>query len=84
MTPRFLFIVARERPDRYEYLRRAFADDPEVEVIVDRRHGERRRRHAGGETVRQRWDHRRREDRRTSRVDNLLHRQGWAVADEVC
>ena len=42
--PRWLFIVRRDMEALYEHLRRAFAGSPVVEVILDRRHGERRRR----------------------------------------
>lgn len=37
-----LFIVARHHPQLFRYLKSAFADEPDVEIIVDRRHGERR------------------------------------------
>jgi len=40
MTRRF-FIVARNNPDLAGYLRERF--ESEVEVLIDRRHGERRR-----------------------------------------
>lgn len=32
-----LFVVARDRPDLLDHLRRHFEDEPAVEVIVDRR-----------------------------------------------
>jgi hypothetical protein len=41
---RDVFIIARGEPDLYEYLTRHFADRPDVEVILDRRTAERRRR----------------------------------------
>ena len=40
---RELFIVARDRADLYRYLSQTFADAENVEVIWDRRGGERRR-----------------------------------------
>jgi hypothetical protein len=40
--PRFLFIVARDRPDVYADLQQQFQGNPEVEVLVDRRVSERR------------------------------------------
>jgi hypothetical protein len=40
---RELFIVARDRADLYRYLSQTFADAESVEVIWDRRAGERRR-----------------------------------------
>lgn len=39
---RHLFIVARQRPDVYAVLSREFAREREVEVILDRRIGDRR------------------------------------------
>src|SRR5712691_111589 len=39
---RFLFIVARQLPDVYEHLREQFGREPNGEVILDRRLGERR------------------------------------------
>lgn len=37
-----LFIVSRQQPDLYSYLSREFSAEPDVSVILDRRHGERR------------------------------------------
>ena len=39
---RHLFIVAREHPWLYGHLRERFEDDADVDVILDRRVGERR------------------------------------------
>ena len=39
---RDLFIVARNEPELYEYLKRRFAGREDVEVILDRRVSERR------------------------------------------
>ena len=39
---RFLFIVARQLPDVYKHLREQFGQEPDVEVILDRRFGDRR------------------------------------------
>jgi hypothetical protein len=38
----YLFIVARDRPDILTRVRERLRDDVRIEVIVDRRHGERR------------------------------------------
>jgi hypothetical protein len=38
----FLFIVARPDERLYQYLADHFADEGEVEVVLDRRHGDRR------------------------------------------
>jgi hypothetical protein len=40
--PREIFIVARDRPDLYRYLSQTFADAENVQVIWDRRGGDRR------------------------------------------
>jgi hypothetical protein len=63
---RMLFIVARDDPGLYESLRREFADEPEVEVILDRRAGERRT--GPGD-----------ERRRRPEVDERLQALGWAI-----
>jgi hypothetical protein len=41
----YTFVVARDRPDLFAYLRDVFADDPDMVVLWDRRagHGRRRR-----------------------------------------
>lgn len=39
---RYLIVVARDYSDLRDYLRRDFAEDPLVEVVLDRRRGERR------------------------------------------
>jgi hypothetical protein len=67
---RFRFIVARENAHLYEYLVRAMAEVPEVEVILDRRVGPRRR---GGGTPPD-------ERRVNTRVDEGLREFGWAFA----
>lgn len=43
---RTLFIVSRQHPDLYAYLRERFATDAAVEVILDRRVAQRRQRDA--------------------------------------
>jgi hypothetical protein len=39
---REIFVVARDRPDLYKYLSQTFADADNVQVILDRRSGDRR------------------------------------------
>ncbi len=64
---RHLFLVSRHEARLYEYLLERFRDDGNVEVILDRRRGERRRRHHGQDPDR------RRSERRTRReVDREL------------
>ena len=53
-----LFIVGRGDDRLYEDLRQQFAANPEVEVLVDRRHAERRRSQASYDSERRRGDRR--------------------------
>ncbi len=68
--PRDLYIVATDRRDVYELLRRQFAGDPNVEVILDRRKGERRA------VRRATREERRRADRRQTEQAHLLKNLG--------
>ena len=70
---RELFIVARERADLYRYLSQTFADAENVEVIWDRRGGERRRLVDGA-----RHERRRRERRMRLAVDEELRTVGYS------
>ncbi len=69
---RLLVIVAREELARYQYLRHVFASET-VEVIVDRRREDRRRRE--NQTT---FD-RRRSDRRIRNITQDLRSLGWAL-----
>ena len=55
---RTLFIVSRQHPDLYAYLRERFATDTAVEVILDRRVIQRRQREAAREADRRIADRR--------------------------
>jgi hypothetical protein len=68
-----VLVVARDRQKLYEYARRAFADNPTVEVVLDRRRGERRTADRPG------TPERRRGDRRLTAIDDHLRALGWAV-----
>jgi hypothetical protein len=70
---RELFIVARDRADLYRYLSQTFADAENVEVIWDRRGGERRRIADGTRNER-----RRRERRMRLTVDEDLRTVGYS------
>jgi hypothetical protein len=74
LVSRLLFIVSHEEPRLYHYARAAFADTEAVEVILDRRRGERRR------TRRPVDVDRRRGDRRVTDVGQTLRHLGWATA----
>ena len=57
---RYLLFVARSQPDLWHYLKNNFAGDEKVEVILDRRRGERRQRIQPHELERRRAERRRR------------------------
>jgi hypothetical protein len=57
---RNVFIVSRQHRDLYTYLRERFASDPAVEVILDRRFGQRRQHKAEVGAERRRADRRQR------------------------
>jgi hypothetical protein len=61
--PRHLVIVARDRPDRLRFWTDEFAGDATVEVLFDRRGGERREGSAGAPGAERRRSARRREPR---------------------
>lgn len=73
IVSRLLFIVARSAPERYDFLRYAFACDEHVDVIFDRRRSDRRH------EDRPHPIERRRAERRTHDVLRELQRQGYAV-----
>jgi hypothetical protein len=72
--PREIFIVARDRPDLYRYLSQTFADAENVQVIWDRRAGERRAASTGA----RRPERRRAERRRRASVEQELRTVGYA------
>lgn len=71
--PRQIILVARDRERLFEYIRRAFAGNETVEVLLDRRTGERRR------SPGSRLPERRRGDRRRQDVSSQLRGLGWAI-----
>lgn len=76
-TMRLLFIVSRSRGPLYESLRRTFEADDSVQVVLDRRVAERRRRRRGPRTT-----ERRRGERRAQReIDRQLRARGYAVVE---
>lgn len=70
---RLLFIVSRAHPDLYDSLTRTFAGDDTVQVILDRRLGERRRRPGA------RRRERRRGERRLTDIAAELRARGHAI-----
>ena len=74
VSARHLIVVSRERQKLYEELRRALASTTTFQVVLDRRHGERRRSGTGAATER------RRSDRRVSRTwQESSPRLHWSV-----
>jgi hypothetical protein len=69
-----LLIVARHRRELYEQVKRAFAGHESVEVILDRRAGERRQRKGTPAS-----DKRRRDRRSRSVIDEQLRTIGWSL-----
>lgn len=70
----FFVVVKRDEPDLFNYLQQHF-QEPEVQVVMDRRVGERRRNERGTE------EERRRRDRRVVQADqDPLWRYGFRVA----
>lgn len=75
---RLLFVVARDQPDLWHHLKRDFAQDEEVQVILDRRRGERRQRVQSREPERRRAERRRQpgtEKELRYRSFVIIHRQ---------
>ena len=70
------FIVSRESPEQFEYIKQAFSGEETVRVILDRRVGQRRR----SEPSSERSVERRRTDRRSRQhLDRELQTLGWAL-----
>jgi hypothetical protein len=68
-----LFIVARHNEHLYESLRRTFARDETVEIVLDRRGGRRSAKAAADESLAGL------DRRRLAEVESQLRRRGWAV-----
>lgn len=69
-----LFVVSRDALKRYEGLKRAFSDQEAVEVVLDRRRGERRRLNGTKQPDRRRADRRSRPE-----IDSELKSIGYSV-----
>jgi len=73
MTPRLLCVVAQDQPDLHAYLSGRFQGNPEVQVILDRRQGERRTR------AEPHQPERRRVERRSQFNQAILRAHGLAI-----
>lgn len=72
--PPLLFLVAWDRPDLWDYLRRWFSGIENVQVVLDRRRGTQRQRvqvHAA--------DRRRSDRRRQTDLDDELRSDGFVI-----
>jgi hypothetical protein len=74
--PRWIIVVETARPEIFAGLRRTFQRSPWVEVLLDRRRGERRRANEAPEAERRLGDRRRRDDDRTRVPDYRLAHHG--------
>ncbi len=74
MRGRYLVIVARDRRDLYEYLKAAFAYEPGVHVLQERRQAQRRRRSDAPSS-----DRRRKDRRSRPKVDAHMRTFGFAI-----
>jgi hypothetical protein len=72
---RVLFVVSRDRPDRYESLVHAFSSDADVKVIFDRRRADRRQHN------RTPMADRRRRERRSDVRNWAMRSMGWVRVD---
>jgi hypothetical protein len=70
---RLVFVVSRQQPERYDFLKRAFSEEETVDIVLDRRRGQRRRQSVASDTER------RRSDRRTMDRNGEIDRLGWTL-----
>ena len=73
MAP-LLFVVAWNRPDLWDYLRRWFSEVENVQVVLDRRRRERRRPPQAHEPERRRAD-----QRRYPGLEDELYSSGFVI-----
>ncbi len=70
----YLFIVAQDKPELRDYLTGWFSGVATVQVVVDRRQGERRRPPEASEPGRRRGDRRSQKE-----IDAEIRRTGFAI-----
>lgn len=71
--PSLQFIIARDRPDVWTLWTEWFAGVPEIQLILDRRQGERRQR------AEARQQEQRRAERRRQQIDDEVRQTGFAI-----
>jgi len=77
MKTRYLFIVARRVPTTYATMRDTCSRYDDIEVILDRRHGQRRR------LILPTAADRRVHERRSRKIDLVLKQLGWVVVTQT-
>ena len=77
MKTRYLFIVARRVPTTYATMKDTCQRYDDIEVILDRRHGQRRR--LALPTPADRRVH----ERRSRKIDLVLKQLGWVVVTQT-
>lgn len=70
----YLFVVAQNKPDLCDYLRGWFSGIATVQVMLDRRQGERRQRAETNEPRRRRGDRRSQKE-----IDTEIRQTGFAI-----
>lgn len=75
MARRELWIIARRVPVTYATVKQKFSGQADIEVILDRRHAQRRR------AVLPTDGDRRVGERRSLNVEGLLRQLGWAIVE---
>ena len=75
---RLLFIVGSKRPEFYESLRRTFRGDDTVQIVLDRRRGERRKPRRAGRRSDAR-EQRGADRREQLEIQRQLRSRGYAV-----
>jgi hypothetical protein len=76
---RLIFIVSRQRIDLYDALRKALSGEPDCEVIIDRRAGERRSTERRDSTAAAGKERRASQRRERIPVDSEIRECGWTV-----
>jgi len=75
MEQKYLFIVARRAQSTYALMKDTCASQDDIDVVLDRRHGQRRRSSVPTQA------NRRGRDRRSHTIDVVLRQLGWVLVE---
>jgi len=75
MEQKYLFIVARRAQSTYALMKDTCASHDDIDVVFDRRHGQRRRSSVPTQA------NRRGRDRRSHTIDVVLRQLGWVLVE---